>query len=106
MSKRTSRERARSSGESTHHTTVDPARSILMRRVRRTGTAPEQRVTQYLSSHGVSYRKNVKRLPGSPDISNVTEGFAIFVHGCFWHRHEGCPRATLPTANREFWEAK
>lgn len=45
-------------------------------------------------------------LPGSPDIANRSQKWAVFVHGCFWHAHRGCPRATTPKRNREFWLAK
>ena len=45
-------------------------------------------------------------MPGSPDIANRAQGWAVFVHGCFWHRHPGCARATTPKRNRVFWERK
>lgn len=77
-----------------------------MARVRQTGTAAERRVAAALRRLGVGYRKNVRDLPGSPDFANKSRGWAIFVHGCFWHRHRGCPRATTPKNNRDFWLAK
>lgn len=55
---------------------------------------------------GLGYRKDVRNLPGSPDFANKSRRWAIFVNGCFWHRHRGCHRATTPTNNREFWLAK
>ena len=55
---------------------------------------------------GSPYRKNVRSLPGSPDFANKSRKWAVFVHGCFWHRHTGCRRATTPNANRDFWLAK
>lgn len=83
-----------------------PERSRLLGRVRQTRTAPEEAVAAALRALGLAYRRNVKTLPGSPDFANARRRFAIFVNGCFWHRHTGCPRATLPKNNRAFWEAK
>jgi DNA mismatch endonuclease, patch repair protein len=77
-----------------------------MRRVRRSGTEAEINVRRALRELGVRYRLNVRSLPGSPDIVNRARGFAIFVHGCYWHRHQGCVRTTTPTRNREFWVEK
>lgn len=77
-----------------------------MRTVRRQGTEIEQRVGQSLRELGAAYRKNARALPGSPDFSNRTRGWAVFVHGCFWHGHEGCRLAKVPRNNRPFWEAK
>lgn len=85
---------------------TDPARSALMRRVRQTGTKAEDEVAAILRQSGLRFRRNVKSLPGSPDFANKTNQWAIFVHGCFWHRHKGCPRTTTPTRNRDFWLAK
>lgn len=82
------------------------ARSALMRRVRLAGTKPELAVQAALRTLGVRFRSNVARLPGSPDIANATKGFALFVHGCFWHRHKGCRRTTSPAKNTAFWQAK
>ena len=70
------------------------------------GTAPELLVRAALARLGVRYRLNVRALPGRPDIANQKKGFAIFVHGCFWHRHPGCQFATTPKTNRQFWERK
>lgn len=80
-----------------------PERSQLMGRVRQAKTAPEEAVATWLREHGIRYRRNVRTLPGRPDFANRRAGFAIFVHGCYWHRHSGCPRATTPTRNRAFW---
>lgn len=85
---------------------VDPARSNLMRRVRQRGTAAEDAIALLLRRLGIRYRRNVRTLPGSPDFANKSRKWAIFVNGCFWHRHEGCARATTPRRNREFWIAK
>ena len=77
-----------------------------MAAVRQHGTAPELAVRALLSEFGLHYRLNVRSLPGSPDIVNQRRRIAVFVHGCFWHHHAGCRRATLPKANRRFWLAK
>lgn len=74
--------------------------------VRQAKTAPEEAVAAWLREHQLRYRRNVRTLPGRPDFANQRAGFAIFVHGCFWHRHPGCPRATTPTRNRDFWMDK
>jgi DNA mismatch endonuclease (patch repair protein) len=55
---------------------------------------------------GLEYRVNDRELPGAPDLVFPSERLAVFVHGCFWHRHHGCPRATTPRTNRHFWETK
>lgn len=81
-------------------------RSRLMGRVRQSRTAPEEAVAAWLRAHKVGYRRNVRALPGRPDFANRSAGFAIFVHGCYWHRHPGCVRATTPTRNRDFWVDK
>ena len=82
------------------------ARSDLMRRVRQQGTAAERVVRRLLWSLGARYRVNVEGLPGRPDIANKKKRRAIFVHGCYWHHHEGCSRASLPKRNRAFWREK
>jgi DNA mismatch endonuclease, patch repair protein len=82
-------------------TTIE--RSALMGRVRQAKTAPEEAVAEWLRAHRVAYRRNVRTLPGRPDFANRRAGFAIFVHGCYWHRHPGCARTTTPTRNRNFW---
>lgn len=80
--------------------------SARMKAVRRSGTKPELVVRRLVTALGYSYRLNVSSLPGSPDLVNRSRRFAIFVHGCFWHRHEGCSRATMPATNQEFWRRK
>jgi DNA mismatch endonuclease, patch repair protein len=77
-----------------------------MSRIRSSGTTPERVVGQLLSLSGVRYRLNVRDLPGKPDFANKTHKFAIFVHGCFWHSHEGCPLASDPKSNRTYWLPK
>ena len=70
------------------------------------GTKPEEIVRKYLFSHGFRYRKNDKRLPGTPDIVLPKYKTVIFVNGCFWHGHEGCKYFVWPKNNAEFWKAK
>jgi len=79
-------------------------RSAVMARIRSKDTKPEWLVRRYLFSRGYRYRKNVKGLPGTPDIVLRKYGVVIFVHGCFWHGHE--VDGTLPKTHREFWKAK
>jgi DNA mismatch endonuclease (patch repair protein) len=74
-----------------------------MGRVRQAKPAREEAVAAWLRDHGLRYRRNVRTLPGRPDFANQRARFAIFVHGCYWHRHSGCRRTTTPTRNRDFW---
>lgn len=87
----------------TRSPTSDPRRSRLMARVRQKGTASELRVGKALRDVGVTYRLNVKSLPGSPDFANKSRKWALFVNGCFWHHHTGCRKATIPKTNISFW---
>jgi DNA mismatch endonuclease, patch repair protein len=80
--------------------------SARMSRVRRRSTTPELQVRRMLLAMGLRYRISNRDLPGSPDVANRAKKWAVFVHGCFWHRHAGCPRATTPRTNREFWLRK
>jgi DNA mismatch endonuclease, patch repair protein len=77
-----------------------------MARVRQRGTDPERAVRRLLREIGATYRLNVKSLPGSPDVANIRQGVAVFVHGCFWHRHRSCRLATTPKRNHDFWLGK
>lgn len=77
-----------------------------MKKVRQADTGPEQAVRSLLWDFGARYRVNVSDLPGSPDIANKSRHKAVFVHGCFWHFHEDCPRGIIPQRNRNFWEEK
>ena len=77
-----------------------------MSRIKGKDTKPEMLVRSYLFSRGLRFRKNDKRYPGSPDIVLPRYNTVVFVHGCFWHRHEGCKYATMPKSNVEFWENK
>jgi DNA mismatch endonuclease, patch repair protein len=81
-------------------------RSALMSRVRQRGTLPEERVQNILRSLGMRLSLNSRSLPGSPDIVVQGKKLAIFVHGCFWHRHVGCPAASFPRVNKPFWKTK
>ena len=86
---------------------VDPAtRSRMMAGIRGKNTRPEMLVRQFLHGHGFRYRLHAKNLPGSPDIVLPKWMVAIFVHGCFWHRHEGCRYSTTPASNAERWLSK
>lgn len=84
----------------------DSLRSYIMSRVPTKNTRPEVTVRKHLHRAGYRFRLNQKDLPGSPDIVLPKYRLAIFVHGCFWHRHEGCKYATFPKTRTEFWSAK
>lgn len=81
-------------------------RSWNMSRIKGRDTKIEVEVRKYLFSKGYRFRKNDKRYPGKPDIVLPKYHVAIFVHGCFWHRHEGCKDATTPKTRTEFWLEK
>jgi DNA mismatch endonuclease (patch repair protein) len=83
-----------------------PQRSAIMRAVRRTRTTPELRVAKVLRLLGCRYRMNQKTKPGSPDFVLRNEKIAIFVHGCFWHRHQCRAGRSMPETNRKFWVQK
>ena len=77
-----------------------------MSRIKGKDTKIEVEVRKYLFSKGYRFRKNDKRYPGKPDIILPKYHVAIFVHGCFWHRHKGCKDATTPKTRTEFWLEK
>lgn len=77
-----------------------------MSKIRQKGTAPEIGVRRALSFLGYRYTLNNHDLPGSPDLANRSRKWAVFVHGCYWHHHADCPRATTPKSNTGFWLAK
>lgn len=88
------------------HLVVDRVTSERLGRVRQQGTSPELTVRKIIHRMGHRFRVDNRDLPGSPDIANRTRKWAIFVHGCFWHRHAKCIRATTPKRNRNFWLRK
>ena len=87
-------------------------RSEMMRAVGQRDTAPERAVRTLLCELGAHYRKNHPSLPGRPDFANRTRGWAVFVHGCFWHGHSNCRktkggrRGRVPASNASFWATK
>lgn len=81
-------------------------RSWLMSRVASKHTTPELRVRRAAHSLGLRFRLHKKDLPGKPDLTLPKHKTVIFVHGCFWHRHPGCPKASTPKSNVEFWQNK
>jgi len=85
----------------------------MMAAVGQRDTPPELAVPSILRTLGVRYRVNNRDLPGSPDIANRKRSWAVFVHGCFWHGHEGCPKTKsrpgkfrVPNSNSDFWRRK
>lgn len=81
-------------------------RSYNMSRIHNKNTKPEETVRKYLFGKGLRYRKNVKNLPGTPDIVFTKYKTIVLVNGCFWHKHEGCHLFVWPDNNKEFWEKK
>lgn len=81
-------------------------RSYNMSQIKGKNTKPEEIVRKYLFSQGFRYRKNDKRLPGTPDIVLPKYKTVIFVNGCFWHGHEGCKYFVWPQNNADFWKTK
>lgn len=77
-----------------------------MSQIRSKNTKPEEIVRKYLFSKGFRYRKNDKRYPGRPDIILPKYKTVIFVNGCFWHMHDGCPKFVMPKSNIEYWKSK
>ncbi|HXF51321.1 MAG TPA: very short patch repair endonuclease [Dehalococcoidia bacterium] len=83
-----------------------PERSRIMRSVPRRDTTPERALRSALHAAGLRFRLHRGSLPGSPDIVFPAAKLVVFVHGCFWHRHEGCRRATFPKTNQDYWTQK
>lgn len=81
-------------------------RSANMAAIRSKDTKPELYLRKLLFSRGYRYRKNYKKIPGHPDMFFPKYRIAIFVNGCFWHRHKGCKFATMPSTRTEYWAAK
>ena len=86
---------------------VTPARrSEIMARVHSRNTRPEMLVRRLIHSMGYRYRLHAKELPGKPDLVFRGRRRVIFIHGCFWHRHENCTLARLPKSRQDFWLPK
>ncbi len=81
-------------------------RSAAMSRIRAKNTRPEMAVRRAAHALGLRFRLHRKDLPGSPDLIFPRRRKAVFVHGCFWHRHEGCRLAYTPRSNIDFWTSK
>lgn len=81
-------------------------RSWVMTQVKGRNTRPEKAVRSLLHRMGYRFRLHRADLPGKPDIVLPKYHIAIFVHGCFWHRHAGCKRATMPVTNIYYWNRK
>ena len=81
-------------------------RSERMSRIRSSNTSPELALRRAMHALGFRFRLHRKDLPGRPDIVLPRYRTAIFVHGCFWHRHDGCKVASTPKSNTEFWIKK
>ncbi|RYG86816.1 MAG: DNA mismatch endonuclease Vsr [Alphaproteobacteria bacterium] len=84
---------------------LDARTTNAMSKVRQVKTTPEELVATALREIGASYRRNVRSLPGTPDFANQSRGWAIQVHGCFWHQHD-CKRGTMPRHNQNEWRTK
>lgn len=80
-------------------------RSMNMSHIRSCNTKPEEMVRKYLFSRGLRYRKNVRKLPGCPDIVFSKYKTVVFVNGCFWHHHD-CGRFVWPSSNEDYWHKK
>lgn len=86
---------------------LDPARrSANMARVRSKDTGPELKVRRVAHRMGLRFRLHRRDLPGTPDLVFPKHRLAVFVHGCFWHRHKGCSRTSMPATRVEFWQEK
>jgi DNA mismatch endonuclease (patch repair protein) len=81
-------------------------RSEIMSKIGSKDTKPEILVRKILFSQGFRFRKNDKRFPGTPDIVLPKYKCIIFVHGCFWHGHQGCKKSKLPETRKDFWMNK
>ena len=81
-------------------------RSYNMSRIKGKDTKPEMLVRRFLHAQGYRYRLHVKDMPGKPDIVLPKYKTVIFIHGCFWHGHEGCKYASIPNTRTDWWRAK
>lgn len=85
---------------------MDEKRSKNMKAIKGKDTSLELKVRKYLYHHGFRYRKNVRGLPGTPDIVIDKYHVCIFVNGCFWHHHYHCKLATIPKSHHDYWVKK
>ena len=81
-------------------------RSERMSRIRGRDSSPEMRLRGLVHGMGYRYRLHVKSLPGKPDMVFPSRKAVMFMHGCFWHRHEGCRLARMPKSRLDFWREK
>ncbi len=81
-------------------------RSELMSKVHSKNTKPELKIRSALHRHGFRFRLYRKDIPGCPDITLSKYKTVILIHGCFWHQHPGCKKATIPKNNHDFWHVK
>lgn len=81
-------------------------RSAVMAQIKGKNTGPEVRVRKAAHAMGLRFRLHRTDLPGKPDMVFPKFRVALFVHGCFWHQHAGCRRASMPKSKTEYWEAK
>ncbi|MBA4277796.1 MAG: very short patch repair endonuclease [Ralstonia sp.] len=88
------------------HPPTSPLRSRMMAGIRGKDTRPELALRSALFAAGFRYQLHQRGLPGSPDLVFPKYRAALFVHGCFWHRHEGCRYTTSPKTNSDFWRLK
>ena len=85
---------------------VEEGRRRIMRAISGTDTGPERLVRSLLHRQGFRFRKNFRKLPGSPDVVFTRKKKAIFVHGCFWHCHGNCAGGRIPTKRADYWVPK
>jgi DNA mismatch endonuclease, patch repair protein len=81
-------------------------RSSIMSKIKGRNTSPELVTRSFLHKAGIRFRIHVRELPGIPDIVMPRHHMIVFVHGCFWHQHSNCNRATFPKTNARFWKRK
>jgi len=81
-------------------------RSAVMARIKGKDTGPEVRVRKAAHAMGLRFRLHRTDLPGKPDLVFPKFRVALFVHGCFWHQHAGCRRASMPKSKTDYWESK
>jgi DNA mismatch endonuclease Vsr len=85
---------------------VPDGRRRIMRAIRSAETAPERALRSQLHAAGFRFKKNVRGLPGRPDVVFSARKKVIFVHGCFWHAHSQCANAAIPRTRTDYWKAK